>query len=121
MPEELVLTIENVLKHGKGALVSAENIAAKSATDFGLVYLLMHLMTKLRISQTIEKVLPAQQAALLKATIIGKIITKGSKLGIYNWLRRNKNICSQLGVDIEQTKVEHLYSALGHASQMQQK
>lgn len=34
MPEELVLTIENVLKHGKGALVSAESIAAKSATDF---------------------------------------------------------------------------------------
>lgn len=121
MPEELVLTIENVLKHGKGALVSDESITAKSATNFGLVYLLMHLMAKLRISQTIEKVLPTQQAALLKATIIGKIITRGSKLGIYNWLGRNKNICSQLGVDIEHTKVDHLYSALGQASLLQQK
>ncbi|MBW6480995.1 MAG: IS1634 family transposase [Bacteroidales bacterium] len=120
MPEELVLTIENVLKHGKGALVSAKSIAAKSAIDFGLAYLLMHLMDKLRISQTIEKVLPLQQAALLKATIIGKIITRGSKLGIYNWLGRNKNICSQLGVDIGNTKVDHLYSALGQASQVQQ-
>jgi len=120
MPEELVLTIENVLKHGKGALVSDKSIMAKSAIDFGLTYLLIHLMDKLRISQTIEKVLSPQQAALLKAIIIGKIITRGSKLGIYNWLGRNKNICSQLRVDIENTKVDHLYSALGQASEVQQ-
>ncbi|MCA1760647.1 MAG: IS1634 family transposase, partial [Bacteroidales bacterium] len=120
MPEELVLTIENVLKHGKGALVSTKSIAAESAIDFGLAYLLMHLMNKLRISQTIEKALPSQQAALLKAIIIGKIITRGSKLGIYNWLGRNKNICSRFGIDIEHTKVDHLYSALGQASLVQQ-
>jgi len=121
MPEELVLTIENVLKHGKGSLVEAKNIVAKSAIDFGLVYLLVHLMDKLRISQIIEKTLPPQQAALLKATIIGKIVTRGSKLGIYNWLGRNENICSKLGVDIQGTKVDDLYSALGQASRVQQK
>ena len=121
MPEELVLTIENVLKHGKSTLVSTRSIVAKSALDFGLLYLLMHLMDKLRISQTIEKTLPSRQAALLKATIIGKIITRGSKLGIYNWLGRNNNICSQLGIDIDTTKVDHLYSALGEVSQVQQK
>jgi transposase len=121
MPEELVLTIENMLKHGKDALVSTQSIAVKSSVDFGLIFLLTHLMNKLRISQTIEKVLPPQQVALLKAIIIGKIVTRGSKLGIYNWLGRNKNICSQLRVDIQHTKVDHLYSALGQVSQARQK
>jgi len=121
MPAKLILTIENVLRHGKGALVATKDIVAKSAIDFGLVYLLIHLMDKLRISQTIEKVLPAPQAALLKATIVGKIVTRGSKLGIYNWLGRNENICSKLGVAINGTKVDDLYSALGQASQAQQK
>ena len=120
MPGELVLTIENVLKHGKGALTAAKDIVAESAIDFGLAFLLIHLMDKLRISQTIEKVLSAQQAALVKAIVIGKIITRGSKPGIYNWLGRNKNICSQLGIDIENIKVDHLYSALGQASDVQQ-
>ncbi|MDY6800796.1 MAG: IS1634 family transposase [Bacteroidota bacterium] len=119
MPEELVLTVENVLKHGKGALVAAKSIMAKSAIDFGLAFLLIHLMDKLRISQTIEKVLPPQEAALLKAIVIGKIITRGSKLGIYNWLGRNKNICSQFGIDMGNIKVDHLYSALGQASEVQ--
>ena len=120
MPAELILTIENVMKHGKGALVAARDIIVKSAIDYGLVYLLVHLMDKLRISQTLEKVLPGQ-AAILKAIIIGKIVTRGSKLGIYNWLKRNNNICSRLGVDIENTKVDDLYSALARASDLQEK
>ncbi len=121
MPEELVLTIENTLKYNKKALVAVKDILVKSATDFGLLYLLMHLMDKLRISQTLEKALPARQAALLKAIIIGKIVTRGSKLGIYNWLGRNENICSKLKLDIGNTKIDDLYSSLGQASLMQQK
>jgi len=120
VPAELILTIENVMKQGKGALVAAKDIIVKNAIDYGLVYLLIHLMDKLRISQTLEKVLP-EQSAILKAIIIGKIITNGSKLGIYNWLKRNKNICSSLGVDIENIKVDDLYSAMGLASCLQKK
>ena len=120
MPAELILTIENVLKHGKNALVAVKDIFVKKSIDYGLVYLLIHLMDKLRISQTLEKVLP-KQAPLLKAIIIGKIITRGSKLGIFNWLKRNEKICSRLGVDIENTKVDDLYSVLGQASNLQAK
>jgi len=120
VPAELILTIENVMKHGKGALIAARDIIVKSAIDYGLVYLLIHIMDKLRISQTLEKVLP-EQAAILKAIIIGKIVTRGSKLGIYNWLKRNNNICLKLGVDIENIKVDDLYSALGQASNLQKK
>ncbi len=120
MPEELILTLENVLKHKKNALVAIDDIVVKESIDYGLVFLLIHLMDKLRISQTFEKILP-KQAGLLKAIIIGKIITRGSKLGIYNWLKRNKKICSRLNINIEETKVQDLYSALGQASFKQQK
>ena len=93
MPSELVLNIENFLKYDKNALIAAKDIVVRKYIDYGLVYLLIHLMDKLRISQTLEKVLP-NHAAILKAIIIGKIITRGSKLGIFNWLKRNEKICS---------------------------
>lgn len=120
LPANLVLTIENVLKKGKEALVWTKDIIIKKAVDFGLSYLLIHLMNKLRISQAFEKILP-EQASLLKAMIIGKIITRGSKLGIFNWLKRNDNICTKLGVDIENTKVDDLYYALAQSSYSQEK
>ena len=77
-------------------------------------------MNKLRISNTLEKVLP-KHAGLLKAIIIGKIVTRGSKLGIYNWLKRNEKIATKLGVDIATAKVDDLYYALGQASHKQAK
>lgn len=120
MSSELVLTIENVLKHDKGVLISSNDISVKKSIDFGLVYLLIHLMNNLRISQTLEKILP-EQAPLLKAIIIGKIITRGSKLGIYNWLKRNKEISSKLRVEIENKKVDDMYSAMSRASYKQKR
>ena len=120
MPAELILTIENVLKHGKGSLIASKDIIVKKSIDYGLVYLLIHLMNKLRISQILEKILP-EQAAILKAVIIGKIITRGSKLGIFNWLKRNEKICLKLGVDIKNIKVDDIYYALGQASYSQKK
>jgi len=112
MPEEMVLGIENMLKHEKGTLVANKDIAVKKAIDFGLVFLLIHLMDKLHISKTFEKTMP-DQAAILKGIIIGKIITRGSKLGIHNWLNRNRDISLKLGLDIENTKLDDFYSALG--------
>ena len=120
MPEDLVLSIENYVKHGKGALVACKDIVVKKAIDYGLVFLLIHLMDKLHISKTLEKAMPGE-AAILKSIIIGNIITRGSKLGIYNWLGRSHDVWLKLGVDIENTKVDDLYSSLGQASEMQQK
>jgi len=45
--------------------------------------------------------------------LIGKIVTGGSKLSIYNWLCREKNICKMLGIDMKGRKVDHLYHSLG--------
>ncbi len=77
MPGELVLTIENVLKQGKGALVAAKDIVAESAIDYGLVYLLIHLMDKLRIGQALEKVLPPASKCYLASNYYWKNSYKG--------------------------------------------
>jgi len=118
LPPDLILTIENVLKYDKGGLIADKDITVKQSIDYGLAYILIHLMDKLRISQTLDKILP-QQAAILKAIIIGKIITRGSKLGIFNWLKRNEMICAKLGLDIQCLKVDDLYFALAQASYSQ--
>jgi len=120
LPEHIVLSIENGLKHDMGTLVYEKDIVAQEAVDIGLFVLLWHLMNKLRISEVLDKVVP-EPSPFLKAVIIGKIITRGSKLGIFNWLKRNEFISSKLGIDINRTKVDHIYSALGQASYQQSK
>jgi len=111
MPTEIIATIENSLKHGLGALVAAKDIVVKKAIDYGLVFLLVHLMDKLKINSILDKEL-LERAPLVKAMVIGKIVTNGSKLGIYNWIMRNPMIASKLGLDTQGLKVDDLYAAL---------
>ncbi|HDO27950.1 MAG TPA: IS1634 family transposase [Bacteroidetes bacterium] len=120
LPDGVILSIENGLKHKAETLVYEKDIAVEQSIDFGMFFLLHHLMDKLRITEVLEKVMPGQ-APLLKAIIIGKIITRGSKLGIFNWLKRNELISSKLGVDIKNKKVDDLYFVLGYSSLMQNK
>lgn len=120
LSDEIVNTIENSLKHKRGSLVYQNDITVERSTDMGLFLLLFKLMDDLRLSEVFEKIMP-EQAPLLKALIIGKIITRGSKLGIFNWLKRNEFISAKLGVDIQNKKVDDLYSVLGYASFMQNK
>jgi len=51
--------------------------------------------------------------------IIGKIMTKGSKLHIYNWIKRNKYLAEQLNIDINTLKLDDLYFELGEFSRAQ--
>jgi hypothetical protein len=69
-------------------------------------------MKQLRIDEVLEKTLSESDAALVKAMLVGKIVTGGSKLCIYNWLNRENSICRMLGVDMKGRKVAHLYSSL---------
>ena len=120
LPDEVVLSIENGLKHKKDSLVYQNDITVEQSIDIGLFLLLSKLVDDLRISQVFEKTMP-EQAPLLKGLIMGKIITRGSKLGIFNWMKRNEFISEKLGVDIQNTKVDNLYSVLGFASFNQNK
>ncbi len=101
-----------------GSLVYQNDITVERSTDMGLFLLLFKLMDDLRLPEVFEKTMP-EQAPLLKALIIGKIITRGSKLGIFNWLKRNEFILAKLSVNIQNKKVDDLYSVLGYAGFMQ--
>ena len=120
LSDEIVLSIENSLKHKKDSLVYQNDITVERSIDMGLFLLLLNLMDNLRLSEVLGKIMP-EQAPLLKAIIIGKIINRGSKLGIFNWLKRNEFISAKLGIDIQNKKVDDLYSVLGYASFMQNK
>jgi len=118
MPMEIIVTIENSLKYGLGALVAAKDIVVKKAIDYGLVFLLVHLMDKLKINSILDKELP-ESAPLVKAMVIGKVVTNGSKLGIYNWIMRNPAISGKLGVDTLGLKVDDFYAALAAVNSRQ--
>jgi transposase len=116
MPDEMVLHIENLLKSTRETMVSLKDISVSSCIDYGYVCVLLQILHTLRIDETLEKVLPLSDAMLLKAMIIGKIVTGGSKLCIYNWLVREKGICNLLGLDMSGLKVTDLYGSLGQLS-----
>jgi transposase len=121
LPEHLILSIENALKSDREAMVCLKDISISRCIDYGYVFVILHLLHELRIDEVLEKVLPAEDATLVKAMIIGKIMTAGSKLSIYNWLNRESAICKLLGLDMSGYKVDRLYAALGQLSKHQLK
>jgi transposase len=121
LPAHIILGIENMLKSDRDAMVCLKDISINSCIDYGYVFVLLHLLDELRIDEVLEKVLPLEDATLVKAMIIGKIMTAGSKLCIYNWLVRESAICKLLGLDMTRYKVDRLYAALGQLSTHQLK
>ena len=113
LPAHVILSIENTLKSEREATIALKDIEVSDCIDYGYVRVLIDMMKKLRIDEVLEKTMPAADAALVKAMLIGKIITGGSKLCILNWLKRESGLCKLLGLDMTGVKVDHLYSALG--------
>ena len=120
-PSEVVLAIKGALHKDKDVLVSLKDIVITNSIDFGFVYVLIMLMKRLRISEVLEKVLGEKSAKLVELMIIGKIITRGSKLAIYNWLKRNEPIGKKLGINITELKLKELYEVLGDLPNVQDK
>jgi len=125
LSDQLILSIENALKSERESTVLLKDIAVKQCIDYGYLLVLVHTMKHLRIDEVLEKTLSASDAILVKAMLIGKIITGSSKLGIFNWLDREPGICKLLGVDLTGRKVDHLYYSLGqlwlHQSKIEKK
>lgn len=115
LPIEIIMSIGNLLKHGKDALVQLSDIIVEKSIDYGLVFLIIFLMKRLRIRDTLQKTVP-EISARLELIIIGKIVTRGSKLGIYNWIYRNPKVAEKLEIGISKLKTDDLYQALGSAS-----
>lgn len=120
MPDEIITTIKNQLKHSLGALVHVTDIIVTRSINYGFVFLILFLIKKLRIGDVLQKTVP-QLAPCLLLIIIGKIVTRGSKLGIYNWIQRYPEIARKIGIDLKTLKVEDLYHALGASSNYQNK
>jgi transposase len=119
-PSEVVTAIIGSLKKGGEVLVSLKDIIVKSSIDYGFVYILLIIMERLRITEVLEKIL-GEQAKVVRLMIIGKIVTRGSKLCIFNWIKRNEVIAKKLGIDLATLKLSTLYEALGDLANQQSK
>jgi transposase len=102
-----------MLKSEDEVTVCLKDITVESCIDYGYVFVLLHFIKQLRIDQVLEKTLSADDAALVKAMLVGKIITGRSKLHIFNWLSREEGISKLLGIEMKGRKVDHLYASLG--------
>lgn len=119
-PKETILAIESSLKKGKEVLVSLKDILVKASIDYGFVFVLIALMDRLRITEVLKKTV-GDRANLVRLMIIGKIVTRGSKLCIFNWIKRNQAIAKKLDIDLATLKLETLYQTLGDLSNLQTK
>lgn len=120
LPEEIITTIKSQLKYARGSLVHVRDIVVTRAIDYGLIHLILFLIKKLRIGEVLQKTVP-ELAPRLLLIIIGKIVTRGSKLGIFNWIQRYPQIAEKIGIDLSTLKVDDLYQALGASSFYQNK
>lgn len=115
-----ITALKTAINKTKGVLVDSEDLKMNKTIDFGFVCLLLKLMDKLRISETLDKAYSGK-ANIIKLLIIGKIITRGSKLHIFNWIKQNQYLAERLGIDISTLKVDDLYFELGELSIVQSK
>ncbi len=118
LDNKTITALKTSINKTKGILIDSEDIKITKTIDFGFMHLLLTIMDRLRITETLDKTY-GSKSNIIKLMIIGKIITKGSKLHIYNWLTRNSYISERLGIDIKTLKLDDLYSELGEFSRMQ--
>lgn len=119
-PAQTILAISGALKKGKEVLVSLKDIIIKKSIDYGFVFVLLALMDRLRITEVLEKIV-GDRAKFVRLMIIGKIVTRGSKLCIFNWINRNGAIAKKIGIDLATLKLETLYETLADLSHLQLK
>jgi transposase len=116
--------VETMLKSGKHkgthtGSVSEEDVEVIRCMDSGYLFVIREIMKQLRINEILEKKLPLPSSSLVKAMIIGKPITKGSKLCICNWLKRERQIGEMLSIDVDNIRVDDFYRSLGELTEHQ--
>ncbi len=118
LPNEVITDLKAVINKTKGKLIDSENIKINRSFDYGYAFTVLEVMDRLRISETLNKAYPGK-VNLIKLMIVGKVLTKGSKLHIFNWIKRNQYIAEKLSIDSETLKVDDLYFELGELSCLQ--
>jgi len=119
-PSDVVLAIRNALRSSdeRELMVSLKDITVERSIDYGFVFVLITLLERLKIKQALEVIL-GDRAKLVSLMIIGKIVTRGSKLCIFNWIQRNQEVAKRLGIDLGALKINDLYDVLGDLSYVQ--
>lgn len=121
LPNDIITSLKAAINAPKGKLIDSESILIKRTFDYGYAFVILKLMDKLRISETLHKSYRGN-VNLIKLMIVGKVLTSGSKLEIFNWIKRNEYIAEQLSVDLSQLKkVDQLYHELGELSNLQER
>ena len=120
LDEKTLTALKTSINKSKGVLVDSESIKVNKSINIGYTSLLVSTMNKLRITETLEKTY-GFKTNIIQLMIIGKIVTRGSKLNIFNWIKRNSYLAQCLKIDIEQLKLNDLYLELAELSQMQGK
>ncbi len=118
LPNDVITDLKAVINKTKGKLIDSENIKINRCFDYGYAFTVLEIMDRLRISETLNKAYPGK-VNLIKLMIVGKVLTKGSKLHIFNWIKRNQYIAEKLCIDTETLKVDDLYFELGEFSYLQ--
>lgn len=121
LPSNLQLLIEQSLNNKK-TKVNLEDIAIEKTIDYGYFMVIYEIIKRLKIDQVIRKVMgegEGTQIALLM--IIGKMITKDSKLAIVNWVRRHEIIAQKLGINLKTLSEKKLYAVLADLDNVQEK
>ena len=120
LPNNIITALKSSLNKTKGELIDSNDIIIKESFDYGYIFLILKLMKDFRITGTLEKSFRGN-SNIIQLLIIGKIITRGSKLQIFNWIKRNPYIADVLSINLSTLKLDDLYSELGDFSNQQNK
>lgn len=118
LPNEVITSLKTAFNKTRGKLIDSNDIKIDRTFDFGYAFAILEIMDRLRISETLKKTYKGN-FNLIKLMIVGKVLTRGSKLHILNWVKRNKFIADRLSIDTEGLKVNDLYFELGELSRVQ--
>jgi hypothetical protein len=72
LDNKTITALKTAINKTKGMLVDSDDIKITKTIDFGFIHILLTIMNKLRISETLDKVYGAK-ANLIKLMIIGKM------------------------------------------------
>jgi len=120
LPNNVITALKSSINKTKGELIDSNDIKITHSFDYGYVFLILKFMNDLRITETIQKAFRGR-ASIVTLMIIGKIITRGSKLQIFNWIKRNPYVAERLSINLDTLKLDDLYYELGELSNQQNK
>lgn len=126
LPNKTITTLRNSLQNKKD-LVSRQDVAVERSVDWGYSFIILEIIKRLKIEKALASSFPEDEQDKVKYAIlmiIGKIVTRGSKLGIVNWIKRNKEVAKEIGFtakELENLTENQLYTQQFEINNLQNK